>query len=275
MHTPVLLQPVIESLNIKKDGLYIDATFGEGGYTKEILKRGGKVLALDWDKSQIDNFNFSYLSDLEKKRLILVNANFADLEKIAKDNNFFPVDGVVFDLGLSMRQISESKRGFSYQKIDEFLDMRLNSSLKTTAAQLIKKLTEEELYQLLAKYSEEIRSKEIAHEIKETKKINTVADLIGAIDRAIGFSNKKVYARVFQALRIAVNKEFENLEKGLQAALKILKKTGRIVVVDFHSLEDRVVKNFARKNQLKFLKIKKIKNYCFFERSAKLRVITL
>ncbi len=275
MHTPVLLQSVIENLDIQNGGLYVDVTFGEGGYTKEILKRGGKVLALDWDKSQIDNFNFSDLSDLEKKRLILVNANFADLEKIAKDNNFFPVDGVIFDLGLSMRQISKSKRGFSYQKIDELLDMRLSSSLETTAAQLIQKLTEEELYQLLAKYSEEIKSKEIAYQIKKKKKVDTVADLLEAIDRAIGFSNKKVYARVFQALRIAVNNEFENLEKGLQAALKILKKTGRIVVVDFHSLEDRLVKNFVRKKQLKFLKVKKIKNYRFFERSAKLRVITL
>src|SRR3989338_11671777 len=120
MHTPVLLTQVIEALEIKKEGLYVDATFGEGGYSQVIINRGGKVLALDLDQNQIIN------NQLSMTNLKLVEGNFGDIEKIAKENEFFPVDGVVFDLGLSMRQISQSGRGFTFKKLNEPLDMRMS-----------------------------------------------------------------------------------------------------------------------------------------------------
>ena len=274
MHTPVLLQQAIESLNIKKGGLYIDATFGEGGYSRAILERGGKVLGIDFDPKQISNFQFP-ISNLK-----LVEGNFADIEKIAKDNNFFPVDGIVFDLGLSMAQITDSGKGFSYKKDDEPLDMRMNDSIEKKASDLINSLNAEDLYQILARNSEELRSKEIALEIvksRQVKKINIVSDLIRIIDRIVGEKDNRVYRRIFQALRIEVNDEFDNLKKGLFGAVSILKKDGRIIVVSFHSLEDRIVKNFVKNNQFKFLEKKPIVNKFgpSYERGAKLRIITL
>lgn len=270
-HTPVLLQQAIEKLNVKKDGLYIDATFGEGGYTKEILKRGGKVLGIDLDINQLKSLTSLRVS--ESSGLRLVQGNFADIEKIAKENNFYPVDGVVFDLGLSMRQIEESGRGFSYKKDSEILDMRIDLNQKLKAIDLIERLNEEKLTEIFIKFSEEIKAKEIAREIKKTRKLNIVLDLKKAIDKALGYKSKKTYARIFQALRIAVNNEFENLKKALVGAVKITKKGGRIVVVTFHSLEDRIVKNFVKENNLVFFDKKPILGAFSYERSAKLRTI--
>lgn len=279
MHTPVLLQQAIECLDIKKGGLYIDATFGEGGYSKVILEKGGRVLGMDWDKNQIFNFplqgkQFSIFN------LKLVQGNFANIEKIAKENNFFPVDGVVFDLGLSMVQLTDSGKGFSFKKDNEPLDMRISDDIEKKASDLVNSLKIEDLYQILAKNSEELKSEEIASEIvrqRQIKKIITVSDLIHVIDRAIGQKDNRVYRRVFQALRIEVNDEFNNLKKGLTGAVSILKKDGRIVVITFHSLEDRIVKKFVKNNQLKFLEKKPITNKFgpSFERGAKLRIITL
>ena len=290
MHTPVLLQQAIENLNVEPKGKYIDATFGEGGYSKEILKRGGKVLGIDLDATQLSSSgltggsrkldsrfrgNDKESGNDKKKRndIILVQGNFGDIEKIAKENEFYPVDGVVFDLGLSMRQIEESGRGFSYHHPEEPLDMRLSLDTNLTAKDLLKKLDRDELYNVLAKNSEEVKSMPIAEEIKRAKTIATVGDLIKAVDRAVGFSSKTVYARVFQALRIEVNDELNNLKSGLKGAVNVLKKGGRVVVVSFHSLEDRIVKNFVRENGLKFLQRKPIKGFRSFERSAKLRTI--
>lgn len=269
MHTPVLLQKVIEKLDIKTGGFYIDATFGEGGYSQEVIKKGGNVLAIEIDENQIKNFK------KKVKNLKIVHGNFSDIEIIAKNNDFFPVDGVIFDLGLSMRQLTDSKRGFSYKALDDDLDMRLDVNLSLKASDLIKKTNVFDLAEIFSKYSEELKSKEIALEIKKTKKMNKVKDLILAIDKALGYKSEKTYARIFQALRIAVNNEFENLKKGLSGALKILKKGGRIVIVSFHSLEDRIVKNFVVENNLKFLDKKPVFGIKSFERSAKLRTIII
>lgn len=282
MHTPVLLHQAIESLNIKNDGLYIDATFGEGGYSRAILDRGGKVLAIDWDKNQLTSLRppageagVNGLTGLKA-----VQGNFADIEKIAKENNFFPVDGIVFDLGLSMGQITNSGKGFSYKKDNEPLDMRMSNNIEKKASDLVNSLKVEDLYQILARNSEELRSKEIALEIvksRQIRKINTVSDLIHVIDRVVGKKDNRVYRRIFQALRIEVNDEFNNLKKGLFGAVSILKKGGRIVVISFHSLEDRIVKNFVKNNRFKFLEKKPVINKFgpSYERSAKLRIITL
>lgn len=270
MHTPVLLNQVIEALDIEKGGLYIDATFGEGGYSRAIVEKGGKVLAIDLDKEQINN---SELTNLK-----LVQGNFADVEKIAKENNFFPVDGIVFDLGLSMRQISQSGRGFSFKKLNEPLDMRMSTDTQLTAKYILNQFTQEELFEVFARNSEEINSEKIAHEIilkRQFKKLETVEDLIGCIDKAIGEVDNNAYKRIFQALRIQVNSEFENLKGGLSGAMQTIKNDGKVAVVTFHSLEDRIVKKFSKSNGVKLLIKKPIVNRRgrSFEKTAKLRLL--
>ena len=272
MHTPVLLDQVIEALQVKKDGLYVDATFGEGGYSEAILEKKGKVLGVDLDKEQISNFKFQ-ISNLK-----LVQGNFGDIEKIARENNFFPVDGVVFDLGLSMKQISQSGRGFSYKKLNEPLDMRMSLKTEITAMYLLNHLSEGELFEVFAKNSEEINSQKIAHEViikRQFKKLETVGDLVNCIDKAVGQQDNNTYKRIFQALRIQVNDEFENLKRGLIGATNVIKNDGKIAIVTFHSLEDRIVKNFSKTAGIKLSDKKPIMNKRGrnFEKSAKLRLI--
>jgi len=285
LHTPVLLQQVIEKLDVKSAGKYIDATFGQGGYTREILKKGARVLAIDLNISQIANVsasNFPHSNAGGKSQfsnLKLIEGNFKDIERLAKENEFFPVDGVVFDLGLSMNQIDKSGRGFSYKKLDEPLDMRLDLKGDVKASDLLNNYSEKDLYEIFARYGEEINSAKIAKEIIITRRVirlEKVGDLIEVIDKAVntGFTGKTgTYARIFQALRIKVNNEFENLKHGLSGAIKIVKPKGRIVIVTFHSLEDRIVKNFVRDNKLKLLDKKPIRGKRSFERSAKIRVM--
>ena len=277
MHTPVLLQEVITGLNIKKNGLYIDATVGEGGHMLEIAKRGGRVLGIDWDNKQIQNLE---LRIKNYKDIKLEVGNFCEIESIAKKIGFYPVDGVLFDLGLSMDQIQKSGRGFSYKKLGEPLDMRIDTSLVMTAAKLLKSLDQNELYEIFANYSEEINSLAISQALiraRSLRPIEKVADLIKIIDQVVGHKKQPTYARIFQALRIAVNDELENLKKGLKGALRVLKRQGRIIVISFHSLEDRIVKQFIRQNQLRQLNKKIIiaKDGLAFERSAKLRIFKI
>jgi 16S rRNA (cytosine1402-N4)-methyltransferase len=278
-HTPVLLKETIESLEIKSEGLYIDCTLGEGGHTQAILDKGGKVLAIDADSMQIANNQLR----IKNKEVKFVQGNFKDIEQIAKDNNFFPVDGVLFDLGLSMIQLAESGKGLSYRKHDEALDMRLDENREYTAADVVNDLPAEDLYDIFAKYAEELHSREIADGIVQSRvqhKIHTVGDLIKVLDKVISrcpqkhdHDNEKIYARIFQALRIIVNGEINNLKKGLEGAKNILKQDGRICVISFHSVEDRVIKLFVREKKLK--SYKEYKGQRSFERSARLRVFGL
>jgi len=277
MHTPVLLDQVLEAIEVKNGGLYIDATFGEGGYSEAIIAKGGKVLALDLDVEQLNNPKYKN-QDLWLKSLKLVEGNFGDIEKIAKDNNFYPVDGIVFDLGLSMRQISQSGRGFSFKKLIEPLDMRMSIKTETTAKYLINHLSESELYDVFAKNSEEINSQKIAREIiikRQFKKLETVGDLISCIDKAVDGVDNNAYKRIFQALRIEVNEEFESLKNGLSGAINIIKDDGKIAVVTFHSLEDRIVKNFSKTQGVMLLNKKPVMNKRgrSFEKTAKLRLL--
>lgn len=286
MHTPVLLKEALDGLNIKKNGLYIDATSGEGGHLMEIAVRGGKILAVDGDGEQINNLKLKLFAGSRQtpagiKNLAgikLVKGNFADIETIARSNKFCPVDGILFDLGLSMTQIQSSGRGFSYKNLQEPLDMRLDTESDTTALNIINSFSQDELYEIFAHYGEEINSLAISKALVRTRslnKIGKVGDLIRVIDRVLGFKDKKTYARIFQALRIAVNDETENLKLALEGCLKILKDKGRIVVISFHSLEDRIVKQFINQHRLTQLnkKVTRSKRDFTFERSAKLRII--
>ncbi|MBI3366592.1 16S rRNA (cytosine(1402)-N(4))-methyltransferase RsmH [Candidatus Roizmanbacteria bacterium] len=280
MHHPVLINEVIAHLNVKKGGLYIDATVGEGGYTDQILRLGGNVLAVDIDQEQIDRVSENNELRIRNEELKLIQGNFRDIEKISRENGFFPVNGIVFDLGLSMRQLKESGKGLSYKNINEFLDMRLDSDEEKTAADYLNTLSEQNLYDLFAKNSEEINSRAIAVSIvrcRAIRKIKSVGDLVRIIEKTIDEKDFGVLGRIFQALRIEVNREFDNLGKGLEGATKIIKKTGRILVVTFHSLEDRIVKRFVKERNLQFETKKPVtsKGEYKFERSAKLRIITL
>jgi len=276
MHTPVLLHEVIKTLKVEPNGLYVDATLGEGGYTIEILKLKGKVLGFDYDLRQIEKLKQGIKND----NLEIVNENFAEIETIAKKRKFYPVAGVIFDLGLSMDQLKNSGKGLSFKNLDEPLDMRIDDRLEDKARDLLNRLSVNEIYEILARFSEELNSGAISKAIVQSrnlKKIVNVGDLINIIDAVMGRIDEKVYRRVFQALRIAVNNEFENLEKGLRGAINILKKDGVLIVISFHSLEDRIVKNFVRRNNLRFLIKKPILGNVdlSYERSAKMRVIGL
>jgi len=280
IHQPVLLQAVVDYLEIKKNGWYIDATFGQGGHSQVILEKGGKVLGIEWDKNQYQISKIKYKKEIDERRLVLVNDNFSDIELIAKKNDFFPVDGVLFDLGISMNQIAESGRGFSFKNLDEPLDLRINEKIKIGAADYLNQLSKEQLEEIFIKNAELIDYRRIVEAIifnRRLKPIKTVGDLITVIDKTLRTKNEKVYRLVWQALRIFVNDELGNLKQGLKGAVTILKKEGRILVISFHSLEDRLVKKIAKEIDLVFLTKKPIVSLSnnYFERSAKLRVFGL
>lgn len=247
-HKPVLLKEALEFLNVQKDGLYIDATLGGGGHTEEILKKGGKVLGIDIDQDAVNFVRAKKIEIEGHERLKLVRGNYKDIDKIAHLNSFDNIDGVIFDLGVSSFQIDTPDRGFSYQK-DGPLDMRMDKNLSVKAADLINILTKGELNELFNKLGEEYSARIISERIisaRRIKKIETVNDLIKAVEGNIditAFHRAKRFKKIFQALRIAVNDELNNLREALPRAIEILRKNGRVVVISFHSLEDRIVKN--------------------------------
>lgn len=241
MHIPVLLDEALGALNIDFEHLYIDCTFGGGGHTREIVKRGGRVLALDADPDAMKRLDESF-----GDRVTLVNTNFENVSEVAREQQFFPVSGVLFDLGLSSFHLADAERGFAFM-LDGPLDMRFNyNSASHTAGQLIDALPEEGLVALFLKYGDEPNAEKIARVIKRkgTWAGRTTKELAEVIETSIGRTGKIHPAtRVFQALRMAVNDETGVLERGLAGALDVLDVGGRIVVISFHSIEDRIVKN--------------------------------
>lgn len=248
MHIPVLQKEAIEYLDPKPNDNFIDCTVGNGGHAASILEKNapkGKLLGIDWDKTQIENLKKNFGG-----RLKLINDNFANLEKIVKENKFKKVSGILLDLGFSSWHIEESGRGFSFFK-KEPLDMRYDVNSPLTAQKILNYWSELDLERILREYGEETFSKEIAKGIIEARKlvqIKNTLQLVGIIERFVGlrYRHQKIHfaTRTFQALRIAVNSELDNLKKVLPRALEILEKGGRLVVISFHSLEDGIVKNF-------------------------------
>src|SRR3989344_9215160 len=230
-HLPVLLPQVLLNLAVKPGKKYIDATLGGGGYTSEILKLGGIVLGIDRDQDSLDyvtnKFNPPAGGQSSKfkigKDVYLVRGNFADIENIAKRNNFDNSDGIVFDLGLSSFQIEKSGRGFSYQK-DEPLDMRAGRDESKTAYEVVNTYSKESLYEIFTKYAEELNSGAISSAIIRARslegKISTTGKLASIIAGAINDkkNEKKSVARIFQAIRIEVNDELTNLKAGIEGA---------------------------------------------------------
>jgi 16S rRNA (cytosine1402-N4)-methyltransferase len=243
-HVPALLDESVRGLNIRSDGIYVDVTFGGGGHSMEILKRlkKGRLIAFDQDEDAMQNVP-------DDKRLTFLNQNFRFLRNNLKFNGISSIDGLIADLGVSFHQFDEPERGFTFRQ-DVQLDMRMNKKGSVTAASLLKTLDEASIAKILYDYGELVNSRRIAREIvaaRTVKPLTTVNDMINAIGKlAPPRQEHKFYARVFQALRIAVNHEIDYLREMLEQALDLLNKDGRLVIITYHSLEDRVVKNFMR-----------------------------
>lgn len=231
-HEPVLVGEVLAGLQVAFGKRYIDATIGGGGHTKEIVKRGGIVLGIDTDGDAVD--------ENKGMQWKVVQGNFRNIEQIACENGFEHPDGILFDLGVSSHQLDTKERGFSYRFADAPIDMRLDQAQEKSAKDYLRVATEEELYEIIATYGEEERARAIAHALVRARSITpiqTVGDVIGIIGE-----QNKVLSRVFQALRIVVNDELQALKEALIGSHHLLKPGGRLAVISFHSLEDRIVK---------------------------------
>ena len=264
-HQPVLLNEVAKYLAVKKNGKYIDATVGGGGHAKAVCQLGGQLLGIDCDPEAINSAR-EYLSSFAPQSGAseglkttacptswrLVSGNFKDLKQIALANNFAKVDGVLFDLGVSSYQLTNPKRGFSFNS-EALLDMRMDPKITVTAADLVNGLNKGELEELFVKLGQEHFARRIAQAVVEARRLkpirtcNELAEIIMSVRRKRGrFDRTHPATRVFQALRIAVNDELNNLRQALPQALEILNDKGRLVVISFHSGEDRLVKYFLK-----------------------------
>lgn len=268
MHIPVLQKEVIKYLNPKKNENFIDCTIGEGGHSLAILEKTapqGKILGIDWDPNQIENCKLKI--GKFKKRVILVCDNFANLEEIVKREKFKNISGILFDLGFSTWHLEKSGRGFSFLK-KEPLDMRYNLENPLTAEKILNYWSENDLEKIIREYSQEKFAKEIARKIIETRKIKPIKNtfqLVEIIKQAVpkNYEKKRIHpaTRTFQALRIAVNDELNNLKKGLEQSSKLLMPGGRLVVISFHSLEEKIVKQFFKEKCQTPNSYKNLKNF--------------
>jgi 16S rRNA (cytosine1402-N4)-methyltransferase len=246
IHKPVLLNEVIEVLRPQPRQRYVDCTLGNGGHAEAILEKilpGGQLLGIDADPDAIEiaKHRLAYYT----QDTVLVNDNFSNIEMICKENRFLPVQGILFDLGLSSAQLDNSERGFSFQQYGP-LDMRFDPAQEITAADVVNTFPEEELAEIIKNYGEERYSKRIARYIINSRPINSTSQLVDTIKEATGGYRSKLHpaTRTFMALRIYVNRELENLSAALKQTLNCLDRGGKLVIISYHSLEDRIVKQF-------------------------------
>lgn len=249
-HKPVLFNEVMDNIITDKDAVYVDCTLGGGGHTEGILEsssQGSKVVAIDQD---VEAINFAK-KRLEKygNKLEIFQDNFRNIDTAVYLAGFEKVDRILMDIGVSSNQLDNAKRGFSY-RFEARLDMRMDSNLKISAYEVINNFSEKEIADIIYKYGEEPKSRKIAKKIVEyrkTKKIETTTELADIVIKSIGKSMKRHPAkRTFQAIRIFVNKELKILSETLDKAVKLLNKKGKLLVITFHSLEDRIVKEKFR-----------------------------
>ena len=243
-HTPVLLKEAIEGLQIKAGGVYVDCTFGGGGHSLEILKKlgpNGKLIAFDRDEDAKKNIPLD-------ERIFFVEQNFIHLQRFLRLHKILEVDGILADLGVSSFQFNEAERGFSI-RFDAALDMRMDKRQQNTAADVLKDFTELQLHKMFEKYGEVTNAKTLAKlilEQRETSPLKTINQFKQAVHSIVKGNPNKYFAQVFQALRIEVNDEMGALKEMLLQSLKVLKPGGRVAIITFHSLEDRIVKNFFK-----------------------------
>ena len=243
-HNPVLLQKSIEGLHIKPDGTYLDATFGGGGHSKEILKHltTGKLVAFDQDEDALNNIP-------DNDHLIFVRHNFKYMKNFLRYHNISKINGILADLGVSSHQFDEAERGFSFRGEAE-LDMRMNRASEKTAQTIVNTYSNEQLKAIFVQFGELANAWKVATSIttaRNAEPIKTVSQLLEAIKLCIPkHAENKFLAQVFQALRIEVNGELESLKDLLIQSVQVLAPEGRLVVITYHSLEDRIVKNFIK-----------------------------
>jgi 16S rRNA (cytosine1402-N4)-methyltransferase len=254
-HVPVLLGPVLQGLNVKPDGLYVDGTFGRGGHSREILQRldsDGRLIAVDRDPQAIASASDSFRND---PRFELIRSDLAKLKSIISDRKVLgAVDGLLLDLGVSSPQLDEAHRGFSFLR-DGPLDMRMDPDSGLSARDWLASVDEQELKRVISKFGEEKHAARIASAIaaaREKEDIRSTAQLAAIVEAAVPAPygrprlRKHPATKTFQAIRIAINEELHQLESALTQSLDILKSGGRLCVISFHSLEDRLVKRFMR-----------------------------
>ena len=243
-HLPVLLEETIEALNINPSGIYVDVTFGGGGHSRAILEKldeNGRIYVLDQDLEAVQNVS-------EDERMIFIHSNFRHLKRMLRVEGVTQVDGILADIGVSSHQFDKGERGFSF-RFQGDLDMRMNQAQKLTAADVIMTYSEDELTDLFQNLGEVRNTKTLVKCICEGRlkmKIKTIEEFIHCIESVIKGNRAKYLAQVFQALRIEVNDELTALEEMLNDAYDILKENGTLAVISFHSLEDRIVKNFFK-----------------------------
>jgi len=247
-HQPALLHECIEGLSINPSGIYADLTFGGGGHSREILGKlnaGGRLIAFDQDEDSIEN-------TLDDERFTLVNENFRYLKNFLRLHKAFPLDGILADLGISSHQIDTPERGFA-TRFDGPLDMRMGQSQRTTAAHLVNSYPEEKLREVFKLYGELSNARQLAAAIVKarTKPISTTTELKEAIKSCLpsGYENK-ILAQIFQAIRIEINDEMGALQAMLKQCADVLKPGGRLVIISYHSLEDRLVKNYMKSGNI-------------------------
>jgi 16S rRNA (cytosine1402-N4)-methyltransferase len=249
-HTPVMVEEVLAALRVRPGGAYIDGTVGEGGHADAVLDAAGpgaRLLGIDLDPTAL-SIAGERLQEYGE-RAVLVQGNFADLERLAVRDGFTPADGVVMDLGLSSLQLETAERGFSFSRAGR-LDMRFDPAQERNASRLVNGGTEKQVVDIIRRFGEEPRARRIAAAIVRARPIETTVDLAGVVARALGRPRGRrthPATRTFQALRIAVNHEMDNLGAGLEQAVSALGSGGRMVVISYHSLEDRLVKGFIRR----------------------------
>ncbi len=248
MHVPVLLREAVEFLNVRPDGTYIDATLGGGGHAEEILRQGaGRLLGIDRDPGALAAAQERLRA--WEERLIVLQGNFAEIEALHAQSGLPPADGLLADLGLSSLQLEDASRGFSFS-LPGPLDMRMDPSTHTTAEAIVNRMGERDLADLIFRLGEERHSRRIARALVKARPIRRTTELAQVVTRAIpsraGLHHLHPATRTFQALRLAVNRELENLEAFLAGALGVLATGGRLVVLSYHSLEDRLAKQAFR-----------------------------
>jgi len=248
IHKSVLLNEVIEALRPQPGKRYVDCTLGGGGHAEAVLAKilpGGHLLGIDADPMAIEMAKDRLVDYTEN--MTLVNDNFLNLETICKENSFIPVQGILFDLGLSSAQLDNSERGFSFQQHGP-LDMRFDPTQQFTAADVVNTFSEEKLARIIKDYGEERFSGRIARYIVNSRPVKSTLELVDVIEKATGGYRAKIHpaTRTFMALRIYINHELENLSAALKQALNCLDHGGRLAVISYHSLEDRIVKQFMQ-----------------------------
>jgi 16S rRNA (cytosine1402-N4)-methyltransferase len=247
-HSPVLLREAVELLTVQPGGRYVDCTVGGGGHAASILEAcspGGRLLGLDADPDAIERARG--VLEPYGEAALLVNESYVDLESVCIEHDLLPVQGILFDLGISSMQLDDGRRGFSFQR-EGPLDMRFGPRQTVTAADIVNEYPEADIACIIRKYGEEPRSRAIAKRIVASRPIRSTTDLARLIEEMPGPRVTRIHpaTKTFQALRIAVNQELEALRDGLKQVMKVLDSGGRVVVIGYHSLENRIVKEFLR-----------------------------